>query len=1053
MAIPITSIAQNTIVVSGKVQDTNKKPLQNTSVQSRNSRPSLTDSNGHFSISIVKGDTLIFSYTGYKTQNVHIVSDTDLTLDITLNIQNVVLNDVQVNTGYQVIDKNKSTGSFVKIDNELYNRSTGSTVLERLKGVTSSFYLDERQGTDAPLQIRGISTLAEASTSPLIIVDNFPYQGDINNINPNDIESVTVLKDAAAASIWGARAGNGVIVITTKKGNLNQPLSISFNSNLTITPKPDLFGENKMSTADYIDVEQFLFAKGYYNSSINNKRNYPPVSPVIEILQKQKTGIISPEEAANLLNALKTVDIRNDFEKYLYQTGYRQQYALNISGGSPFFDYYISGGIDRELPNLVGNQSDRISLLSKNTIRPMKNLEIDVSVGFTNNKEFNNNPGAYNQIRLVSTGVYLYPYTRFADDSGNPNTINYYYSGNFTDTAGAGKLLPWTYNPIDELNNIDNRTVSNALVIDAGLKYKMAKGLNAEVRYQNQNNYSDASMRYNTKTFQARNLINLFTQIDGSMINYIVPFGDILDTHDSRLLGNAFRGKLTYENVFRKNHKISLLLGNEISQITTSATQRRIYGYDENLNHKNVDYVNSYATFNNLLGNSYIPSIDDFDRKIDRNISYYGIANYTYKSRYIFSGSFRKDASNLFGVAANEKGVPLWSAGASWIISKEGFFKSKWVNFLKFRATNGYSGNVSKSVSALATIIYLPASFQPVTNLNYASVENYPNPDLRWEKVKMFNFGVDFSLFKNRLGGSIEYYRKQSADVLGSQILDPTVGTSLLTTNSAEIKGQGIDIVLNAQVIDSRRFQWESNFLLSSNHSRITKLLLESLSNGYASDGAFIGNLKGFSPFSIVSFRWAGLDSAGNPQGFVDGKKSSDYNALFQVPISEQIVSGSAVPTCFGSFRNSFSWKKFILSANAVFRLGYYFRRPSLSYYALYKYGLGDVEYKDRWQNPGDENSTNVPSQPYPVKSKREAFYQQADINVLKADNIKINDIRLSYSLHFKQKEKGINLELYSYISNINFMVWKANKEGYDPDFPDGIKIPLSWSFGIKTNF
>ncbi|MEO7049647.1 MAG: SusC/RagA family TonB-linked outer membrane protein [Ferruginibacter sp.] len=1053
--LTIESQAQDLVVVKGNVMDIDKKPIKNVSIQAANFKATLTDNTGHFAIPVAKGSKLIISHTGYETQYLQIVSDTTLSLSITLVIKNVVLKDVQVSTGYEVIDKNKSTGSFVKINNELFNRSNGPNILERLKGVTSSLYFDERQGSDAPLQIRGISSLAYASTTPLIILDNFPYQGDINNINPNDVESITVLKDASAASIWGARAGNGVIVITTKKGSLNQPLTISFNTNITITSKPDLFGENKMPTSDYIDVEQFLFSKGYYNSSINNRRNYPPISPVIEILQKQKTGILFPDEAANMLNDLRKLDVRNDFEKYLYQTGYRQQYALNINGGSPYFDYYISGGIDRELPNLVGNKSDRISLLSKSTIRPMKNLEIDISLGFTNNKGFNNSPGAYNQIRVVATGAYLYPYTRFVDDSGNPSPINYYYSGNFTDTAGTGKLLPWTYNPIDELNNINNTSVSNALIIDAGLKYRLGKSFSAEVRYHNQNNNSDASTLYNINSFQARNLINLFSQINGGAINYIVPFGGILDTRDSRLLGYALRGQLNYEKVLGKKHKISVLLGDEIGQVKTFSTQQRTYGYDENLNHTNVDYVNPYPTFDNLLGNSYIPSNDDFDNKIDRNTSIYGLADYTYKSRYILSGSFRKDASNLFGVAANEKGVPLWSAGASWIISKEKFFKAKWVNFLKIRVTNGYSGNVSNSVSALATISYLPASYQPSTNINYATIANYPNPDLRWEKVNTENFGVDFSLFRNRLGGSVDYYRKQSTDVLGSQLLDPTLGTSILTTNSAEIRGYGIDIILNGHIIESGRFRWESNFLLNSNNSRITKLLLESFTNGYVSDGAFIGNLKGYSPFSIVSFKWAGLDSAGNPQGFIDGKKSSDYNALFQVPVSQQIVSGSAVPTCFGSLRNSITWDKITLSVNAIYRLGYFFRRPSLSYYSLYKYGLSNVEYKDRWQKPGDENITNVPSQPYPVKSKRDAFYQQADINVLKADNIKVNDLRLSYLFQLKQNEKkeSKNLELYTYVSNLNLMIWKANKQGYDPDFPDGIKIPLSWSFGIRTNF
>lgn len=1053
--ITIACKAQEIIVVKGQVMDIDKKPLNGVSIMAGNINAILTDSTGYFVITVPKGSTLVFSHSGFETKNIQVFAETEQKLTVILKRKEVVLKEVEVSTGYQVLDKNKSTGSFVKIDNALYNRSTGPNVLDRLRNITSSLYFDDRQTSDAPVQIRGISSLAIASTSPLIILDDFPYQGNLNNINPNDVASITLLKDAAASGIWGARAGNGVIVITTKKGSFNQPLSVSLSAGLTITQKPDLFGEKKMPVSGQIDVERFLFSKGYYNSSINNRRNYPPLSPVVEILQKQKTGLLSPGEATAMIDALRTQDVRNEFEKYLYQTGYTQQYALNLNGGSPHFKYYISGGYDNVVTQSKGNQNERISFLSRSTIRPVDHLEIDVSVGYTTGTSLINSPGGYNNIKILPTGAYLYPYTKFVDDSGHSVPIDYMYRSSFTDTAGSGKLLPWTYNPVDELNNSDKRSKSNALIIDAAVKYRLGKSLSAEVRYQNQQSFINNASSFNIQTFQARNLINLFTQIDGDNINYIVPYGGILDTYDTRLRGYAIREQLNYENNFGSRHQLSVHLGNEIRQTKVSSTEQRAYGYDKNLNHTNVDYVNPYPTFDNLAGYSFIPSIDGFNETLERNTSFYGIGDYTYKERYILSGSFRKDQSNLFGVSANQKGVPLWSAGLAWIVSKEKFFDIGWLNYLKLRVTNGYSGNVSNSVAALATISYSPASYQPETNLPYATIANYPNPDLRWEKVYMMNAGIDFSMLKNRVGGSIEYYKKKSTDVLGSQLLDATLGTSILTSNSAEVAGHGLDIILNAEIIKSSKLQWSVNFLLSSNTARITKYLFDGFSNAYVSNGDYIGNLEGHSPFSIVSYKWAGLDSLGNPQGYVEGEKSSNYNALFQVPFSQQVVSGPAVPGCFGSLRNSLKWKNLVASVNVTYRLGYYFRRPSLSYYSLYKYGLGNVEYKDRWQKPGDENFTNVPSQPYPVQSRRDAFYQNSDINVLKGDNIKLTDLRLGYMLHLKQKtgKEITSLELYAYLYNINLMIWKANKQGFDPDFPDGIKTQPGLSFGIRTNF
>lgn len=1049
--------AQQSFQVSGKVLSANEHQLlSGVNITVKGTKiGTVTDQAGSFSLSVPRKHSLIISYVGFESTEIKTDSIGTQPLTIYLTENALTMNDVVVSTGYQQMNKERATGSFEKIDNNLLNRSTGTNILSRLDGIAGSVLFDHRQGTTTPIQIRGISTLTWEASSPLIILDNFPYEGDINNINPNDIENITILKDAAAASIWGARAGNGVIVITTKKGQFNQPPRISLTSDVILTEKPDLFEQKNMSTSDFIDLEQFLFSKGYYNSSLNNRRSFPPLSPVVEILAKQKAGVISKQDADDQINKLRTLDVRNDFEKYLYRQGVTQQYGVNFTGGSKTFNYLLSGGYDRNLATLVGNKDDRLTIRSTNIFNPVKNLQLNVSLNYTKSNLINNSPGRYNQITILKTGYSLYPYTQLKDGSGNPIPIDYFYRGVFTDTAGRGKLLDWKYNPLDELNNVNRSTVTNALIADIDLRFAFSKALNAEVKYQYQSTQDNSSSNYNINSFMARNLINEFTQYDGTNITYIVPYGGILDAIQNNLNGYGLRGQLNFNKTINSKNVINAIAGAEIRQTAFASSSYRTYGYNGTINASAVDYTNYYQTFDNVAGKASIPFNDGFESTLDRYVSTYANASYSYNNRYTLSASIRKDASNLFGVKANQKGIPLWSSGVAWNISDENFYHLSWLPFLKLRATYGFGGNVSNSVSALTTIAYSPAAYQPINNLPYANIKNYPNPNLQWEKVGMANVGIDFRSHNNKITGSIEYYQKNSSDLLGSQTLDPTLGASFLFNNSANMKGHGIDISINSKNIISKNFRWETNFLYSSIKNKIVKYLHESNTNGFTSNGADINPLPGHAPFLIVSYKWGGLDSLGNPIGYVNGKKSTNYNAIRKNPFDQQVINGPAIPQYFGALTNTFWWKNLSLSFNITYRLDYYFRKPSLNYTDLFKYGRGNPEYNQRWQKPGDEDRTNVPSLIYPANTNRETFYSNSEINVGKADNIRLNDARLSYQLspHLIKKLSIQNFELFAYFSNLNILLWKANKFGLDPEFPTGLKTSITASFGLKTNF
>lgn len=1027
-------------------------PLEGATVHSTiNSVTITTGVNGQFNIQAVAHDILIVSHTAYLTKKISVDTLPENAI-VFLETAVAALDSVVIYTGYEEVKKAKATGSYATLDNVQINRNTSASIMDRIDGLVSSLYIDHRPGnTDAPLQIRGVSGTGFASTRPLIILDNFPYEGDINNINPSDVENVTFLKDAAASAIWGARAGNGVIVITTKKGKFNQPVRVSLNTTFTISSKPDLFAMKDMTPSEYIDIEKFLFNKGYYNSSINNTRSFPPLSPIVDILVQQKSGKISEAEAEHAINAYRQNDVRKDFQKYLYRKASRQNYSVNLDGGAEKMNYHFNAGYDRALDMLKGNGNNRYTINTNATLKPSKHLQFDFGVSYIELNNTMNSPGGYQELSLKE-GRAMYPYARFADDEGNPIPFHIYLRGAYEDTAGAGKLLPWTYNPIDQLNNNDMTGRSQTLILNSGLSYKILRSLSAEIKYQYLSTYTSQRFLYNLETYEARQLLNMFTHIDGDEISYAVPLGAFLYEDHTKTKAHNLRGQLNFERKFDAFGYLKMIVGAELRDLEINSSSGRTYGYNDKLNFVPVDYVNLYPIL--PTGSAMIPSGMGLSQTADRYTSLYGNLLYNYANINI-SGSIRKDASNLLGVNANKRAVPLWSAGVSWILSKENFYKSGYFPFLKLRATYGFSGNVSNAYTAVTTIQINPGDWQPVTGLPYANIENYANPNLSWEKVGITNLGVDFENKDGRLTGSIEYYLKHSTNVLGSAILSPTWGITYLTTNMADLKGYGWDITINSKNIETKSFKWQTSLMFGFNKSKITKLRSAEVDKGYINNGLNLGAIDGLEPFSIVSYKWAGLDALGNPQGYANGEKSNNYSLLFALPLSDQVVIGTGIPHITGSLLNSVNWKGLELSFNVLYQFGYYFRRNTLSYIALFGKQIGNEEFSKRWQRPGDEYFTNVPSMIYPNPSRRDAFYNNSEITVEKGDHISLKDIRLSYDLSksILNKSPFRLIQLYGYVSDINFLLWKANKLDIDPQYPSGLKPPASYSIGLHVNF
>lgn len=1010
---------------------------------------SISDSEGIVNINQTAGTYhIIFKFLGYKSLEREIQLPLDRTMVVSLSTEAKQLEDVNIYTGYQNLPKERATGSFTKIDNKLLNQQVSKDILSRLEAVASGLMVDRSTNSSGRIMIRGLSTI-RGPKSPLIILDNFPYEGDLNNINPNDVENITILKDAAASSIWGARAGNGVIVITSKQSKFDSPLQINFNLNTSVADRPDLYKLPQVSSKDYIENEVFLFNKGFYNAQINSLSK-SVLTPVVEILISRSNGTLSPAQAEQQINFLKGLDVREDFLKYKYTNSLNTQGSLNLSGGNENLAWIASLGYDYGKSDLSA-LSKRFTNRYQITFKPISNLEVSGGINYTKNRSSSGKQG-FGSIGFI--GNSLYPYAKFADENGNPLIMSKERRLIYLQSAAGGMLQDWAYYPLIDDQHIVSNSFLNDINLNGGIKYKLPYSFTAELKYQYENQAFENKTLYDQESYFARNLVNDFAQYLNNVVSYKVPKGGILDNSRNNLEVHNLRGQLNY-NLKQGEHQFDAFIGAEGRQAKNSAISSRIYGFnEENLSYGFVDYTTQFPSI--ITGaNAFIPDGSGVNENTTRFLSFFANAGYTYKGKYTFSVSGRKDASNNFGVNINNRWNPLWSSGISWNVSNEPFFKLKWMPQLKVRMTYGVSGNIDPSMTAVTTIFYTGTSaYLPEPSARFS---NYANPELQWESLAMFNAGVDFMLLGGRISGSVEYYKKNGQKLFGNAFLDYSggVGSSILK-NVASMKGTGYEIQLQSKNID-RDFKWNSDLSLSLYHDKITDYFITNLQGS-----TLVGNpgnppisgIIGSPVYSVFGYKWAGLDPVnGDPQGILNNQITKNYSALTgaSTQLADLVYFGSALPTAFGFLRNSFSYRNFELNVQLSFKAGYYFRRNSITYNTMFAGLAAHSDFSKRWQNAGDENITNVPSVVYPNSVARDSFYKGSEVLISKGDHVRFQYINLNYKFHLQQ---GLikSATIFGVVSNLG-LIWKANKDGIDPDYGNSLTSVApakTFSFGLK---
>lgn len=1053
--------------VSGRIVDKQGKPVRGVSIRVKGTElGTVTDEQGHFRFTqtVDLGQKLEFSCLGYKSIELTASADmgTIVLQDLSAEVETV---DVVVNTGYQKISKERAAGSFAQITAKDMEGRLQTSFLERAEGLLPGMTFNLNKSELNPqnnnnrvgLEVRGRATL-NAEATPLIVVDGMPYEGDLTALNPNDIESMTVLKDASAASIYGVRSSNGVIVVVTRTGK-EGPAKIDYSNTLSFRGLPSKKYQNLMSSTELVNFQKEMF--GYRSGDFNSLDPRKAMNDVYYTLYQHKGGKISAEELERQLDVYRNTNRWDDMDEFLNNTIVDQQHNLSLSGGTDRYKYSYSLNYTQPGDYNKGRPVNKgLGFNVRNNVKLTDWMSVNLNVLGKNQKQ--NGDIGFNYYDNYIGGKASYYLLRNADGSA----AQWYNSKSQfeIDRLNALGLEDETFIPIEQVNKTHLNFYNKYININVGANFNIVRGLTFDLLYQ-----TERTEGYNATTYAKDNQtvtaqVNDATQIDNNgIIKRNVPQGAQLSERRNDVNSYTLRGQLNYENSFGDKHDINVIAGAERRQINSRYTDIYKYGYDpSSLVYKGVNeelfgiYIqNTEAIFG---GYTFQKKEKGFEDRLDRFVSAYANGSYTYDRNLTLSASIRMDQSNLFGTDIKQQYKPLWSVGGLYRLPT---FDQDWLDRLAVRVTYGVNGNVPKN-NGPYLISRVSPNMNPYNNDLQASITSPPNPSLRWEKTDIFNFGLDFSVFR-RLTATIDLYNKSTADLLGPTAVDPTLGWSIVNLNYGNMRNRGIEIALNAKVIDYELFKWNSTLNFSYNQNKITHLYTQQ-STPY-SYYSYVQNRVGKPVGSLYSIDYTGLDERGEPQARkADGTL---VKSTQQLSVDDLIYNGTTVPPYSVAWRNGFSYRDFSLNFMFVFNGGHVMRsvRPEpLTKFAELNYNSNfDRLWLNYWKNPGDEADPNIsPRFMSAASGSITDIYTAASRFVERADYIKLRDISLSYNLPSKLIAKTPLRYIRVTGQIMNAWRWAANSHHIDPEvwfgygttppdvvLPEGTRVPSAPSRGV----
>lgn len=1060
--------------VSGVVTDESGDPLIGVSVCIDDSKVcTITDSKGFYTLKVpANACSLKFSYLGMSNAELRLGSGkAPLSRSIQMVTDNQ-LSDVVV-TGYQEISKPKMTGSVTTITASKLDERYTTNIMNNLEGRVAGL-----STYNGKMTIRGTSSLY-AETSPLLVVDGVPVEGSIDDLNPYDIESVNVLKDAAANAIYGARASNGVIVITTKNAKKAGKIDIDFSANLTVYEKKNVdYADNfYMTPAQQVDTEANYWDYYFFNNdgevdnpisstaqSISQGRS--AVTPIQYAYYQRAKGEISEAELQSQLDALKKNNYAKDYANAVYKQRVMQQYNLSLRGRSDKFTNNLTLNYKYDNSGLINHFANQFNAQYKGSYEVAKWL----TASFTLNGIYSKQREAGYDYNGSYANIWAQPaYMPFYNADGSVKGQHYWYDGDDYMTFDS-PFEDLSSNPVDEYYKNTQTTRRQYMRYHGDLLFKIIDGLtaNAQFVYESNRNTVDWMASQDSHVMRTMRNAYYYQTADGTIKNYVPTTGGMLRTTNTNGRYWTARGQLNYSKTFGK-HDIMAIAGLEFRETKQTGSKALLLGYDDQLQTSSthtIDFATlstmNYAPYFFGASGGYPASQFVFNPYIKEGMgivteqhhkyaSGYFNLTYTYDEKYNVFGSFRKDYADVYGLNAKFRGTPLWSVGAGWLIHNEDFMKDiKWINFLKLRASYGVTGNIYQGATSYMTAS--SGSLNSLTNLPYGTIESPANPNLKWEQSRTTNIGIDFGLLDNRLRGSIDYYNKVGKDIFSNRTLDPTTGFTSMFVNMASMRNRGIELQVTYdwfRAATRKGWSWTTNFTMSHNKNVITSVENPSTRAYQLTDNPYV---EGYPSSALWSYRFAGISDQKGEKGqtlwyIEDGGKSHNASSK-STSIME--YSGQSEPKVIMGMDNSVRWNGFSFSILMAYYGGHMMRALA----ETETFGVPATAINSYFLNAWTpENPTNTPGIGRYASTAVGSEPGYSDISIHHADFLKIRNIVFGYD--FPQqwiKHLGMNrLTLRFQIDNPKYL-WVANSVHVDPETL-GLRNPSSFIFGLNVNF
>ncbi len=1038
----------------------------------------ITDIDGKFNISVPEGVTRLFcSYVGHEVQELKLVPGKNQ-YEITLFPSAQVLDAVVV-TGYQTVERRKLTAVVGKLNISDETIGAVKSIDQALAGQIAGLSVTSTSGAPgapAKIRIRGTSSL-NGTQDPLWVLDGIPLEGtdvpqsnvlnDVSNIqqssiaglNPADIENITVLKDAAATAIYGARAANGVIVITTKKGKVGKPV-INFSSKFTYMPTLSTNRLNMLNSQEKVDLELELLRSNFaYGDNKGGVSKIISGYGLTDAYKKGGWGALTPEAQTDISRLRNT---ETDWGDILFRDAFNQEYSLSLSGGNERVTYYTSIGYYQENGNVKGVGLDRLNIVAKTSYKVNRMLKFGVSL-FVNRRN--------NKTYLTDTYGLVNPvyYSRKANPYYQPFDANGNYVYDFDVQNNSDTDLG--FNIFEERKNTSNEETINALssIFDAELrfndklKFTTQLGLQLDKASKEQiadkESFSMRIIRKNSKYWDSASQSN----------KYFIPDGGVHKAYENTNSQITWKAMGEYRDSFNDMHELEVMVGTELRKTWYETLFSAGYGFDrQTLTTKPVVFPDEdRARQFPLHQKTY---------KENAYVSFFSTASYSLMNRYTFGGSIRFDGSDLFGVDKKYRYLPLYSVSGLWRLSNEPFMQGtrKWMDNLAFRVSYGIQGNIDKNTSPFLLGKYIVDNILPGGSEHMIDINSAPNKKLRWEKTQSVNVGLDFSVLNQAINLSVDYYYRKGTDLIGKQMLPLETGFVSTNINWASMVNKGVEVSLSTRNVATKNFSWYTNLNFAYNNN---KVLREAIPEAQTIPGR-----EGYPVDAIFAIKTAGLDEEGYPLFYDKEGKKVTLKELYRLqdpfglgftvnsdvtPAEERSFYsyiGSQDTPYTGGLINTFSYKNWELTANLSFNLGGYVRTtPSYNFINFDRGQNVNSDILDRWTPENTDGrlpaliTSEKRADEYYWYDQKSEIYKNLDIWVKKLNYFRLQNLRLGYRLPEKMtKSLGMGSASVA-IEGRNLLVFGSSYKNFlDPESmynPYAPPIPKSITFSLNLNF